>query len=368
MSLFETYKLNGLELRNRIVMAPMTTWSGNSDGTISEAELAYYKIRSEGCGMVITATTYLDPYGKGFKGQFYAGDDQMLPSLSKLASAIKSGGAKAILQVFHAGRKSSVEDMPDGNTRSASDVPGNRTGENVPVPMTKEEINSLLDSFYDATLRAQKAGFDGIEIHGANTYLIQQFFSPHANIRTDEWGGSLEKRARLPLAIVKATLKAKEDIGDDAFIVGYRFSPEENHTPGITLEDTEYLVNRLCETDLDYLHISLGDFRQESLRGEPVNVLNRVLEMIKNRKPLIGVGSVFCIEDAQALMEDGVDLVALGRQLLVDPKTVEKWSRGERANLYYRPDDEALMIPKALNDVIIRNHGWLPMEDEESPV
>lgn len=361
VKIFDSYKINNLKLRNRLVMAPMTTWSGEKDGSLSRSELAYYKKRSQGVGMVITATTYTVPHGKGFSGQFYAGEDRMINSLKSLSSVIKEGGAKAILQVFHAGRKANPADMPDGMSRSASNVPGNREEDNKPARMTEEEINTLIKSFYDVTLRAHQAGFDGIEIHGANTYLLQQFFSPHANRRDDDWGGDIEKRKRLPIAIIEACQKARKQINDPNFIIGYRFSPEENHTPGITLEDTKYLVNELCSTEIDYLHISLGDYNQKSVRDEGIHLIKEIIKTVNQRKPFIGVGSVLKKVDADKLLALGVDLVAIGRQLIVDPNTIEKWEKGLTPYELYDPNDDKRCVPKSLNQVIIDSDGWIPM-------
>jgi len=367
MKLFEAYRINDkLEVRNRLVMAPMTTWSGQEDGYLSQDELDYYEARSKGVGLVITATTYTLAHGKGFEGQFYAGSDDMVPSLKKLAQVIHKGGAKAILQVFHAGRKASPKDMPDGVTRSASDVPGNREQDNVPKPMTLEEIGELIESFKQVVRRAYASGFDGIEIHGANTYLLQQFFSPHANVRQDAYGGNLQKRMRLIRDLVQATTEARDQI-DKNFIVGYRFSPEENHRPGISLEETQVLIEALCQTDLDYLHISLGDYKQTSIRGDyDTKTLKQVLDQVAGRKPFIGVGGVFTRDQAEDLLAYPVDLVALGRQLLMDPNTVEKWQEGQEALSQYDMTKRVdLKIPLPLHERILAYKGWVPLREEK---
>lgn len=360
-------------LRNRLVMAPMTTWSGLANGEVSDQELAYYKARSAGVGMVITATTYAQPNGQGFSGQFYGGDDAMLPSLTALADTIKSGGAKAILQIFHAGRKGNPLFIPGGQTVSASAVAAKREVDQVPRALSPEEIEDVIVNFYEATVRAYKAGFDGIEIHGANTYLLQQFFSPHSNCREDQWGGSLEERGKFPLAVIAACLQAVKDAQNQdskrKFIVGYRFSPEENSEPGITMTDTEYLIDQLCQTQLDYLHVSLGDYRQGSIR--PLNasehnqgvLLDWVVAAVAARKPLIGVGSVRTLEDAQKVIQGGSDMVAIGRQLLIDPETVEKWHRGELAfDAYDAENREALVIPQKLHEIIVAREDWVPLK------
>ncbi|MBN2794134.1 MAG: NADH-dependent flavin oxidoreductase [Clostridia bacterium] len=362
-TLFETFEIkNNIFLRNKFVMAPMTTWSSHDNGRVDIDELKYYSERAKEVGMVITATTYMEPHGKGFQGQFFGGDDAYLDSLTALSNTIKEQGAKAILQVFHAGRKAHPEMMPDGIIRSASNVPGNRVQDNIPQAMTDEEIQKTIKSFYDVTIRAYEAGFDGIEIHGANTYLIQQFFSPHSNIREDIYGGSLEKRLTFPLAIVKATLKARKDMNHEDFIIGYRFSPEENHTPGICLEDTTVLLDALCATNIDYLHVSLSHYAQTSIREEnSESILPILVKVINHRKPLIGVGSIYSLKDAENLLDMGVELVAMGRQLLIDPHTVGKWANHRVAfEKYDASKREALAIPEKMEKVLLSQAGWLP--------
>lgn len=356
---------NGIELKNRIVMAPMTTWSGDDKGNLSKEELSYYHRRSKEVGMVITATTYTVEHGKGFKGQFYCGSDDYLESMTELARAIHKGGAVAILQVFHAGRKSNPSDMPDGVTRSASAVAPNRNDEVVPKAMTEDEIQVLIQSYYDVVVRAHKAGFDGIEIHGANTYLLQQFFSPDSNIRTDEWGGSLEKRVRLPLKVIDTCIRAREDIGNQEFIIGYRFSPEENYEVGITLEDNDYLVDQLCQTDLDYLHVSLGHYKATSMRdrNDKQLIMDRLVKTINHRKPFMSVGSVRNHKDANEVLDLGADLVAIGKQLIAEPEMVSRMISGD---LTYKKYQEAkfkeLEVPTPLHEMILNAGNWFEVE------
>jgi 2,4-dienoyl-CoA reductase-like NADH-dependent reductase (Old Yellow Enzyme family) len=344
----------------------MTTWSGNQDGSVSEEEVAYYAHRSTGVGLVITATTYAEPRGKGFSGQFYAGSDAMIPSLRQLSNSIHAGGAKAILQVFHAGRKANPKDMPEGYSVSASNIPGKREDNNIPVAMDHQMIQRTIKSFADVMKRAITAGFDGIEIHGANTYLLQQFFSPHSNRRSDEWGGSLDNRVRLPLAVIEACMEVRREMDKPNFIIGYRFSPEENSDPGISLEDTDYLIDQLCTTDLDYLHVSLGNYQETSMRDETIReaTLDRIIKKINGRKPFIGVGSVYTLDAAEDMLNKGVDFVALGRQLLVDAKSVDKWSKGLESFEAYDPKKKTEeKMPTVLEQVILDNRGWVPIVD-----
>ena len=139
-------------------------------------------------------------------------------------------------------------------------------GTKIARELTSIEIDEIITAFGEATRRAIEAGFDGIEIHGANTYLIQQFYSPFTNSRTDKWGGSRENRMRFPLAVLKACQEAIKKYANRPFILGYRFSPEEPSTPGLTMADTFYLVDVLAECGLDYLHVSLGEWHLDSLQ------------------------------------------------------------------------------------------------------
>lgn len=333
--MFNEFKLKeNVVLKNRIVVAPMTTWAGNDDLTVSEEELEYYKNRSEDVGMFITACTFFQPNGQGFDNQIYAGTDEYIASLTKLADAVKSNGAKGILQIVHAGRKG---DPSKGVLVSASAVkpPSTPYGtlEALPVPkeMTESEIQEIIEGFYLTTVRAIKAGFDGIEIHGANTYLLQQFFSPHSNRRNDQWGGTLNNRMRLALEIIKSVNRAKKEFGTDDFIIGYRFSPEEIEEPGITLDDTFVLVDTLSEQNIDYLHISLRDYKATSSRNEnDKRVIGKLIsEKIAGRKPLIGVGGITTKEEGEDAINLCYDLVAIGRILLTEPKWVHKIKNNE---------------------------------------
>ena len=207
-SLFSPFMLTEkIKLRNRIVMAPMTTWSANPDGTISEQELEFYKRRSQNVGLVITGCTYVTPSGIGFTHEFAAYDDRFINSLEKLAAAAKSGGAPAILQIFHAGNKAIPELVPNNDviSASASSVKSGDFMKRVVQSreMTENEIQETIRAFGDVTKRAIKAGFDGVELHGAHGFLLQNFFSPLFNQRNDRWGGDLEGRMRFPLAVLQ---------------------------------------------------------------------------------------------------------------------------------------------------------------------
>ncbi|WP_336046919.1 NADH-dependent flavin oxidoreductase [Solibacillus ferritrahens] len=359
-ALFEKVKLNEkIELRNRFVMAPMTTYSGNEDDTVSDEEITYYKERASGAGMIITACAYVAANGKAFPGQIAAHEDHYIPSLQRIAQAIQQGGAKAVLQIHHGGRQSLQDLVPDGDVVSASTAI--TIEKNEARSLTLDETKQLIKAYGEATRRAIQAGFDGVEIHGANTYLIQQFFSAYTNKRNDEYGGTIDKRMRFPLEIVEEVLNVRNMYADDSFIVGYRFSPEEPEEDGITMDDTIVLVNELAKTELTYLHISLGDFRSETHRYEKgqQNRISAIQSLLDGRKPLIGVGSIYTVEEAEQALQLGADLVALGRALLIEPHWVEKVEKGEQVYTAYNENVDTV-LPSPLLKRLKSRPGWVP--------
>lgn len=359
---------SAINVKNPIVMAPMTTFSGNQDGTVSEAELSYYKARATGVGIVITATTYVSPSGKGFAGQFAAYNDSFLPGLKKLAETIKGEGALAILQMFHGGRMAIPAEIPGGQTISASSIAPERAGAMTPREMTEAEIQDIIKAFGETAKLAMDAGFDGVEIHGANTYLLQQFFSPHSNRREDAWGGSIEKRMNFPLAVIAEVKRAVKEKGGENFIIGYRFSPEEMENPGIVLDDTLLFIDVLADQGLSYLHGSLTDFWQSSMRDKTNtnSIVCKIIDKIHGRVPFIGVGSIHTPEEAIKALESGTDFIALGREIIMEPEWVNKIQLGKvseiRTTLSKR-DRESLIIPEPLWNAIMNAPGWFPISE-----
>lgn len=219
--------------------------------------------------------------------------------------------------------------------------------------LTRQEITDLVAAFGHATRLAIQAGFDGVEIHGANNYLIQQFWSAQTNRRDDEWGGSAAKRMAFPLAIVDAVNQAKEQAGRSDFIVGYRFSPEEPGERGLTMADTFALIDALVEKPLQYLHVSLWDFYKKARRGADTHLTRMQLihERINGRLPLIGVGNLITAEHILAAWRTGwADLIAVGKTIMMNPNLIELIKTGreaeiattldpERADRYHFPDE-----------------------------
>ena len=363
--LLEPFSLSaGFALRNRIVMAPMTTWAGNDDGTVSEEEESYYRLRVKDVGLVITGCTHVQENGIGFTHEFAAYDDKFVPSLKRLATAAKSGGAPAILQMFHAGVKTSPDLVSD--IVAASAVAGD-AGPSAPAvtprPLADEEVEDVVHAFGEATRRAIEAGFDGVELHGAHGFLLQNFLSPHFNQRNDRWGGSIENRMRFPLAVVAAVRKAIADHATRPFVLGYRITLDELHEDGLRIADSLSLVNRLIDAGIDYLHVSLAD----ALEARPVDAPDgsTIIEIVRNhldgRIPLIAAGRIRTPEQAGQAIAAGLSLVAVGQGLVMNPDWV-RHARGDAPGPVAldvgASDGPRLAIPPKLWNVIEAMTGW----------
>ncbi|WP_125605354.1 NADH-dependent flavin oxidoreductase [Lapidilactobacillus bayanensis] len=344
---------NGVTLKNRIVMSPMTTMSSFYNGMISNDELAYYQARAGGPGMIITAVANVSAGGKGFEGELSVASDEMIPGLTKLAATIKQDGAKAILQIFHAGRKSTSKVLRGQQPVSASAIAAAYPLDSeTPRALTEDEIQQIIKDFAAATKRAIIAGFDGVELHGANTYLLQQFFSENSNQRTDHWGGSLEKRMNFALAVIDAVKEVIKENADERFILGYRISPEEIETPGIRLADSLTFAKKIKPL-ISYLHLSMGSYQRTSLNDETdqTPLLNQFAEVTNHEIPLIGIGSVETPADAENALRGGADLVAIGRELLREPQWVQKVAGDDEASirLQMSPNEmDELAIPRVM--------------------
>ncbi|EPP6464738.1 NADH-dependent flavin oxidoreductase [Escherichia coli] len=374
-SLFSPFMLTEkIKLRNRIVMAPMTTWSANPDGTISEQELEFYKRRSQNVGLVITGCTYVTPSGIGFTHEFAAYDDRFINSLEKLAAAAKSGGAPAILQIFHAGNKAIPELVPNNDviSASASSVKSGDFMKRVVQSreMTENEIQETIRAFGDVTKRAIKAGFDGIELHGAHGFLLQNFFSPLFNQRNDRWGGDLEGRMRFPLAVLQEVKNVVYEYATKPFAIGYRISPEESATGGLRIEDTYKLLERLISSGISYIHTSLvsinDSYPVESPNGP--RTIELILNHIAGRVPVIAAGKIRTPSQAQEAISTGLPLVAIGKGLVINPEwvTLAESGRGHEIQTTLNPQlVPELTIPDKLWDQIqaSKGTGWFPLMD-----
>ena len=357
--LFRPLKIKSTNFPNRVVMAPMTTISGNPDGSFSDQEIAYLEQRAQSeVGTIITPACYVHPYGQAFANQVGCHTDAMIRSLSDCAEAIKKHGSVALLQIHHGGN--AAKEKFTGRPPLAPSAVLNRRGTSeLPQAMTEAEIWETIEAFAEASLRAEKAGFDGVQIHGANTYLVQQFFSPFTNKRNDQWGGEsqhsknkLENRSRFAREIIKAI---REKVSAD-FLIAYRISPEESEPLGYSVFDAIGLLKILIPYGIDLLDISSIQYGK-GVRGDyssgthPTYLIKDALPYM----PVIGVGGVSSAEEALRVMDEGVEFVAMGKQLLLDKDWVLKIKNGQNDSIRtaITKDEIALLdLPERMKDYL----------------
>lgn len=351
---------NGVTARNRLAVAPMTHYCSHSDGTISDAERRFLQGRAQDMGLFITAATLVSPCGKAFDGQPEAIDEHHLPSLRETARIIQAQGALAIAQLHHGGRLADAT-LTGGVLLAPADDP--KTGARA---LTAAEIEALVQSFARAAELVLLAGFDGVEIHGANGYLVQQFVSARTNIRTDEWGGSPEKRLRFSLALVDAIEAVRQRHARPDFVMGYRFSPEEPGDRGLTMADTFALLDALKTRPLQYLHVSLWDFHKLARRGADTSLTRMQLlhDHLAGALPLIGVGHLLDGPAiARAAATGWAEMLALGRAVMLNPDmaTLLKQGRDEAIITALDPQrSDRYGLPDALWDKCLQGAAWLP--------
>ena len=372
--LFQTYTLNnGVTIKNRLVVAPMTHFGSQADGLISDQERTFLSNRAGDMGLFITAATLVQKDGKAFHGQPEATGEHCLDSLKETAQILRQQGAKAILQIHHGGSKA-IDDLLDGLDKiSASANEAEHARE-----ATAEEIEALIASYAQAADLALRAGFDGVEIHGANGYLIQQFYSAQSNRRNDQWGGSLENRMRFPLAVVDAVVAVREKHQRDDFIIGYRFSPEEPGEDGLTMTETGALIDALVQKPLQYLHVSLWEFDKKIRRGGDTaqTRMQFIHERINGKLPLIGVGNLFTADQILAAYETGwAEFIALGKTVMINPHIATQILEGRedeietqldptRADHYGFPDTLWKLATSGTQSWLppVKGTEWKPMD------
>ncbi|WP_270313982.1 NADH-dependent flavin oxidoreductase [Leuconostoc citreum] len=356
-----------ITLKNRVVMAPTTLRASFEDGSVTTDELAYYQLRSKGVGLVIAEAAYVNPLGRGWEGAISIAADDKIPGLRRLASAIQSGGAKAVLQLVAAGRQSTTTILRGEQPVSASAQAYPHGEHEQPRALSHEEIAQNINDFAQATKRAILAGFDGVEIHGANLYLLQQFFSPESNRREDIWGGTRDKRSRFGLAVTAKVAQTIKKYAEKPFLLGYRQSPEESTTPGISLTDSIAFAQKLTQLPVDYLHLSLKDATQTSFRDkqDTTPIVSRYRQALPDQYPIMVAGLLKQPGQVEALMDLGATFAALGRQLIIDPNWVEKIVANDEKSIRYAlsPSEfETLAIPKPLeNWLLTRFRNGLPL-------
>ena len=371
--LFDKYILNNkVQVPGLITIAPLTLLGSNSDGSISSEERNYLNQRAKNIGLYILGATAVSQEGISFPNMPRALNDNDIPSLSERAKIIKDQGALAINQLFHGGSLADSKYSGTNVIAVSSDMYNKGlTKKDIKNGIEKKQLNNddilrIINDFAKATELSIKAGYDGIEIHGANNYLIQQFYSGYYNKRTDEWGGSLEKRMRFPLEVVDACCKVRDKYNKPEFIIGYRLSPEEPFEDGITMTETLALVRALVKKPIQYIHISQKNYFQKARRGEGTGVerLKLIHQETRGKVALIGVGGLYSYKDFnRALKSEFSDFIGTGRASMLNKNlgTLLKEERKDEINLVLDPvHPEKYSIPNLLWSLCIKGGDWLP--------
>ena len=315
VSLLDPLKIKGIALRNRIVMPPMQSGRASLQGEVTSRVINFYSRRSGWLGLPIVEHAYVSASGKIGPKQLGIYDDSLISGLEKLASAIHAVGAPAIVQISHAGGVA--------NKKIIGTTPAGPSATGKTRMLEKSELPLIAEEYALAAERAVKSGFDGVELHGAHGYLLNQFFTPLLNKRNDEFGGSLENRMRFPLLVVE---KVKRCLSGKVLL--YRVGSDDLAPMGTKIEDAVEFALKLEASGVDILDVSGGMCGSEpkqlrQIQGYFVPQAQQIKKVVK--VPVIGVGGIVEAEFADKLVREGcVDLVAVGRALWHDAEWAEK--------------------------------------------
>lgn len=315
--LLKPIQAGSLLLHNRLVMPPMATGKSGADGKVSRELLDYYAGKTHGgyIGLVIVEHSYVSPEGKASQGQLSAADDGVVAGLRSLAAVIRKNGSRAVMQLNHAGSAASV-DVTGLTPVGPSPIPNPRRGDR-PRELTAGGIGGVVRAFAEAARRVKEAGFDGVEIHSAHGYLLNQFFSPLTNKRTDAYGGGVLGRIRIHLEVIEGV---REAVGED-FPLLLRLGASDFTPGGTTIEDSVTAAKEFAKAGVCILDISGGfsGYTVPGLTGQ--GFFAPLTRAIKAAVPIpvILTGGITEAQAAERLLrEEQADLIGVGRAILQD--------------------------------------------------
>ncbi len=322
MSILNTpIQIKNLTLKNRLVMPPMAT-SKAKDGLVTQDHIDYYKEKSAGgyLGLIIVEHSYISKEGMASLQQLSISKPEDIEGYKKLVNTIHENNTPVFAQINHAGSRSCHEER-----LSSSEIrhPRNKEGEALPKEMTKEDIQKVIDDFVKAAMLAKDAGFDGVEIHSAHGYLLNQFYSPLTNKRTDEYGGSLEGRIKLHLEVIEAVRKA---VGKD-YPIALRLGAVDDLEGGSQVDDAIVACQAFEKAGVDVLDISGGmnGYIRPHIKDEGYycDVTTEIKKYVSI--PVILTGGIKTAKTSERLLEEGCsDLVGVGRSLMQDSLWAKK--------------------------------------------
>ena len=342
-TLHDQLSINGMQLRNRVVLPPLTTNCGGPDGQVTDGVVQFYQERAKDVGLVIVEAASVQADGRIVPGSLGLWEDRQVDGMARIADAIKKSGASVVLQINHAGARC----FPAGGEMQGASPSGFAfRADVVPFSMSLKQIETMVFHFADAAARAVEAGFDGVEIHGAHFYLISQFLSPLSNQRDDRYGGDARGRATMALEVVKAV---RERLGMNYPIL-FRLNVVEHVEGGQTLADGLEVSRALAEAGVDALDVSLvtqgswqeqdgkkilipaSAFSKEQPPGANIPCVAQVKEATD--LPVIGVGKLgIDTIAAKSIQGSMMDLVAMGRQMIADPESAGKILAGKARDI-----------------------------------
>jgi 2,4-dienoyl-CoA reductase-like NADH-dependent reductase (Old Yellow Enzyme family)/thioredoxin reductase len=329
--LFSELQVKGITLKNRIVMGPMLVGYADQNGRVNENVVRYYEARARGgAGLIIVEASCVDvPTGKEGAGQIHIDQPGCIPGLASITRAIKKHGGKAFVQLFHAGRQTSSQItgvLPVAPTRQ-----GLTPHREVPRELSRQEIKRLIGQFIQAARFAREAGFDGVELHAAHGYLLNEFLSPRLNTRQDEYGGSLENRMRILLEIIDGIKAEKNDVA-----ISIRLNIDDFTPGGLQPEQSSIVASELEKRGADIINCTCGTYESGLTSIEPASYPQGwrvyLAETVKKhvRIPVVTGGMINSPDFAEQVVAEGrADLVFLGRSLLADPHWPAKAQRGK---------------------------------------
>lgn len=354
--LFEGFQLDRLDLENRVGLSPMTRVSGTSMGKATDEMAKYYaKFARGGFSFLITEGTYPDDaYSQGYPNQPGLATDEQAASWEDVVDAVHAEGAPILAQLMHAGplvQANRFTDTPTGpsNVPPKGDIlPAygtNRDEYATPRAMTREEIEETIGGFVEAAKRAENAGFSGVEIHGANGYLLDAFLTEYTNDRGDEYGGSAENRVRFPAEVVSAVTEALPE----EFVVGIRNSQSKINDPDYRWPggeaEAETIFSELSEAGVDYLHVTEEDITTPAFDSGPTLA---ELAARYGDVPVITNGGLTDPAVARDVIEtDGIELITLATGALANPDWPNRVTNGQEIEAF---DPEAFLDPDASID------------------
>ncbi|NUN23241.1 MAG: FAD-dependent oxidoreductase [Candidatus Jettenia caeni] len=333
--LFSPFKIGSLAIKNRMVMSPMETHLCDKEGFVTEEIIAYYKERIlGGVGYITLENTAVEPAGRVNDGMLCIHNDKFIPGLKRLTDSLHTIDGKIVIQLSHAG-KEALPYFTNLEPVAPSAIPSPLTKQ-MPRELSAAEVRSMVNKFAEAADRAVKAGFDGVEIHMAHGYLVNQFLSPESNIRTDDYGGDTHRRSRFAKEIVKSIRKCVP--GDYPIIC--RISADEYTDTGLKLEESKEIAKVLERAGASAIHVSACNYAS-AFYNIPCYYLEEgcfihLAESIKSvvKIPVLAVGRI--IDPAMAentLKENKADLIVFGRVLIADPHFPNKVREGQMADI-----------------------------------